>query len=330
MIKAAIIGSGIGMKHFEAIDRYRNSSVKIICEKDKAKVKILKKKFRNIEIISDEKKIFLDKSINLVSIASYDDDHFTQIVKCIKNNKHIIVEKPMCLKAEQLLKIKNLIKKKPNIKIISNLVLRTNSLFLKFKNNISYKDIFYIEADYVWGRKEKLYQWRSQIKDYSVTLGAAIHVIDLVMWFTKKKPINVTSFGNNLATKKTNFRNKSFIVYIFEFPGNVIVKISANAPSIYNHFHEVKIFEKNKTLVHNYLGSYAFIKKNKKTIFNKIDYEYPDKKNRKKLIQNFIDVLIDDRIKPIITLKEQFDLMSVCFASDISLKLKKRIKIKYL
>ena len=330
MIKAAIIGSGIGMKHFEAIDRYRNSSVKIICEKDKAKVKILKKKFRNIEIISDEKKIFLDKSINLVSIASYDDDHFTQIVKCIKNNKHIIVEKPMCLKTEQLLKIKNLIKKKPNIKIISNLVLRTNSLFLKFKNNISYKDIFYIEADYVWGRKEKLYQWRSQIKDYSVTLGAAIHVIDLVMWFTKKKPINVTSFGNNLATKKTNFRNKSFIVYIFEFPGNVIVKISANAPSIYNHFHEVKIFEKNKTLVHNYLGSYAFIKKNKKTIFNKIDYEYPDKKNRKKLIQNFIDVLIDDRIKPIITLKEQFDLMSVCFASDISLKLKKRIKIKYL
>lgn len=330
MIKAAIIGSGIGMKHFEAIDRYRNSSVKIICEKDKAKAKILKKKFRNIEIISDEKKIFLDKSINLVSIASYDDDHFTQIVKCIKNNKHIIVEKPMCLKAEQLLKIKNLIKKKPNIKIISNLVLRTNSLFLKFKNNISYKDIFYIEADYVWGRKEKLYQWRSQIKDYSVTLGAAIHVIDLVMWFTKKKPINVTSFGNNLATKKTNFRNKSFIVYIFEFPGNVIVKISANAPSIYNHFHEVKIFEKNKTLVHNYLGSYAFIKKNKKTIFNKIDYEYPDKKNRKKLIQNFIDVLIDDRIKPIITLKEQFDLMSVCFASDISLKLKKKIKIKYL
>ena len=78
------------------------------------------------------------------------------------------------------------------------------------------------------------------------------------------------------------------------------------------------------------MGSYAFIKKNKKTIFNKIDYEYPDKKNRKKLIQNFIDVLIDDRIKPIITLKEQFDLMSVCFASDISLKLKKRIKIKYL
>tara|TARA_B110000483_G_scaffold184921_1_gene218736 strand:+ start:273 stop:1265 length:993 start_codon:yes stop_codon:yes gene_type:complete len=330
MIKAAIIGSGIGMKHFEAIDHYRNSAVKVICEKDKTKIKSLKKKFRDIDIVSDEKKIFLDKNINLVSIASYDDDHFDQIVKCIKNNKHIIVEKPMCLKVDQLLKIKNLIRKKPNIKIISNLVLRTNSLFLKFKKDINYKDIFYIEADYVWGRKEKLYQWRSKIKDYSVTLGAAIHVIDLVMWFTKKKPINVTSFGNNIATKNTSFKKKSLIIYIFEFPGNVIVKISANAAGIYNHFHEVKIFEKNKTLVHNYLGSYTFIKKNKKTTFNKTNYEYPDKKNRKKLIQNFIDVLIDNRIKPIITLKEQFDLMSVCFASDKSLRLKRKIKIKYL
>ena len=330
MIKAAIIGSGIGMKHFEAIDQYRNSSIKIICEKDITKVRNLKKKFKNIQITSDEEKIFLDKSINLVSIASYDDNHFTQIVKCIKNNKHIIVEKPMCLKVEQLLKIRNLLKNNKNIKIISNLVLRTNSLFLKFKDDIDYKDIFYIEADYLWGRKEKLYQWRSQIKDYSVTLGAAIHVIDLVMWFTKKKPTSVSSFSNSLATKGTNFKNQSFIIYIFEFPGNVIVKISANAAGLYKHFHEVKIFGKNKTLVHNYLGSYAFTKKNKKTKFNKTNYEYPDKKNRKKLIENFIDVLIDGRIKPIITLKEQFDLMSVCFASDKSLRLKRKIKIKYL
>ena len=59
-------------------------------------------------------------------------------------------------------------------------------------------------------------------------------------------------------------------------------------------------------------------------------HEYPDKKNRKKLIQNFIDVLISKKIKPIVTLKEQFDLMSVCFASDKSLKFKKKIKKKYL
>ena len=330
MIKAAIIGTGIGIKHFEAIHKYKNVNVKIICEVNKKKIKDLKRRFKNIEITTDHKKIFLDKEIKLVSIASYDDDHFPQIVECIKYNKNIIVEKPMCLKESQLKIIKNLIKKKPNIKITSNLVLRTNSLFLSFKKNLKYKNIFYIEADYIYGRKEKLFEWRSKIKDYSITLGAGIHMIDLVMWLTKKRPINVTALGNDLATKNTKFKKPSFILYIFEFPGNLIVKVSANAAGIYNHFHEIKIFQKNKTLVNNFIQSYSFEKKNTKTLFTNLTHEYPDKKNRKKLIQNFIDVLIDNKIKPVITLKEQFDLMSVCFASDKSLKLKKKIKIKYL
>ena len=32
MIKAAIIGMGIGNKHYEAIENYKSSKVKIICE----------------------------------------------------------------------------------------------------------------------------------------------------------------------------------------------------------------------------------------------------------------------------------------------------------
>tara|TARA_B100000787_G_scaffold169899_1_gene162784 strand:+ start:2492 stop:3484 length:993 start_codon:yes stop_codon:yes gene_type:complete len=330
MIKAAIIGTGIGIKHFEAIHKYKNAVVKIICETNKKKIIDLKKRFNNIQITTNEKNIFLDKDIKLVSIASYDGDHFLQIIECIKYNKNIIVEKPMCLKESQLKKIKNLLAKKPDIKMTSNLALRANSLFLNFKKNVNYKDIFYIEADYIWGRKEKLFEWRSKIKDYSITLGAAIHMIDFVMWLTMKRPINVSTFGNNLATRGTEFKKTSFIIYLFEFPGNVIVKISANAAGIYNHFHEVKIFQKNKTLVNNYLGAYCFEKKNKKTLFTNLTHEYPDKKNRKKLIQNFIDVLNNKKIKPIVTLKEQFDLMSVCFASDKSLKFNKKINIKYL
>lgn len=329
MIKAAIIGSGIGLKHFEAINRYRNSKVKIICEFNKTKLKELKKKFRNINIVSNENEIFQDKQINLVSIASYDDNHFSQIVRCIKSGKNIIIEKPMCLKLRELNRIKGLLKKYPKIKIISNLVLRTNSLFLNYKKKINYKNIFYIEADYLWGRKKKLFEWRSKINDYSITLGAAIHMIDLVMWLTEKKPIKVTAFGNNIATQNTKFKKESCIVYILEFPNKLIVKITANASCVYNHFHEIKIFEKNKTIINNYLGSFMFKQKNNNTLFKRLNFDYPDKKNRKKLIQNFIDVLMNKKIKPIVTIKEQFDLMSVCFASDDSLKLNKTIKIKY-
>ena len=87
-INAAVIGSGIGIKHLESIDGYKKSLVKIICEKNLNKIKILKKKYPKKTITSDDKKIFEDKSINLVSIASYDDTHYHYIIKCIKYIKY--------------------------------------------------------------------------------------------------------------------------------------------------------------------------------------------------------------------------------------------------
>ena len=117
-INAAIIGTGIGIKHLEAIEGYKKSKVLMICEKDKKKILELKKRYPKIKITNDENKIFLDKKINLVSIASFDNFHFSQIVKSFKSNKNVIVEKPMCLRENQLRKIVSLIKKKKKLKLL--------------------------------------------------------------------------------------------------------------------------------------------------------------------------------------------------------------------
>ena len=42
-IRAAIIGMGVGQKHFEAIENYKGSKVEIICEKNSKKINLLKK-----------------------------------------------------------------------------------------------------------------------------------------------------------------------------------------------------------------------------------------------------------------------------------------------
>ncbi len=325
-IVAAIIGMGIGQKHLEAIDNYKNSMVKIICEKKKNKIKELKIKYPNKIVTSDEDAIFLDKQINLVSIASYDQFHFNQILKCFKYKKNMIIEKPLCLNFNQLKKIYLLSKQNKNIKLTSNLVLRTNSLFKEFKKRINKQKIFYIEGDYIWGRKEKLFGWRSKIKEYSLTLGAGIHIIDLINWLTGLKPISVYAVGNDKITKNTSFKKNSLITMIFNFPNNILVKVSANGAAIYDHYHELKIFLENQTLVNSRMGSYVI---NKDRI-SKINANYPDKKNRKKLIQNFIDTIKIKNTKPLISLKEQIDLMTICFAVDKSVKLNKKIKIDYL
>ena len=324
-INAGIIGFGIGQKHFKAINNYKKAKVLIICEKKLNKIKLLKKKFPNIKITNNENEIFLNKEINLVSIASYDDNHYPQIVKCIKNKKNIIVEKPMCLTLDQLKHIKNLISNS-NLKITSNLVLRVNDLFMNIKKKIMKDKIFYIEADYIWGRKKKLFGWRSKINNYSLVLGAGIHVIDLVMWLLNKKPHSVIAVANKIITNKSPFKKNSMVLIILEFPGNIIAKITANAVAVHDHFHEIKIFTKNKTITNTLNGSFIFTKNN----FKKNKYAYPDKINRKKLIQNFLDFINDNKKKPIMSQKEQFDLMSVCFAAEDAIKKNKKIKINYI
>mgnify|MGYP001420134157 CR=1 FL=1 len=91
-ICAAIIGMGIGQKHLEAIDKYKGSKVKVICEKNKNKVKLLKKIYPQKIFVNNYRDIFQYKDINLVSIASFDDDHFNQIkiIDTRQNNQVII------------------------------------------------------------------------------------------------------------------------------------------------------------------------------------------------------------------------------------------------
>ena len=55
MIKAGIIGTGIGLKHFEAINNYRGSKVICILEKNKKRASSLKKKLKYVDIVTEEK-----------------------------------------------------------------------------------------------------------------------------------------------------------------------------------------------------------------------------------------------------------------------------------
>ena len=61
----------------------------------------------------------------------------------------------------------------------------------------------------------------------------------------------------------------------------------------------------------------------------KLSIVYPLKKNRKKLIQSFIDCILKKK-EPLMNLKEQFDLMSVCFAAEEAMNKNKKIRIRYI
>ena len=279
-IYSAVIGLGVGMKHFDTIRKNKNCEVKMVCDKNTKILKDLKKKYKNIHFTSDDNEIFKNKEINLVSIASYDDDHFDQVIKSLKNNKHVIVEKPICLNYAELRKISKILKKKNSLRLTSNLVLRTEPIFKEIKKTISKKNfgnISIIEADYIWARPWKLEGWRSRIKEYSIIHGAAIHMIDLVNWLLDKRPSEVIALGSkNMNLRK--YKKVSDCILLLKYDKNISVKISVIATSPYKHFHELKIFSNKHSLIHNIDKSKimkGFEKKNKTT---NLKESYPQKK----------------------------------------------------
>ena len=110
------------------------------------------------------------------------------------------------------------------------MVLRSCPLFIKIRQKIEEKtmgEIYYLEADYLWGRKQKLISgWRAEADFYSIIHGAAVHMIDLAVWLIGKKPITVQALGNKITTKGTLQKHNDFATLLLKFENEIVVKVS--------------------------------------------------------------------------------------------------------
>lgn len=333
MLNAGVIGMGVGEKHALAYENHQNTILKTVCDFDHEKLKELNTKFPNICMETNAQSILEDKNIDIVSIASYDNYHVQQITQAIENKKHVMAEKPLCMNREEMDKIHTAQKQNSLVKLSANHVLRSNSRFRRFKNDIingDLGDIYYLEGDYYWGRRQKLFGWRAEMDYYSIILGAAIHMIDLVMWLLGSRPVTVQVIGNDIPNKNTNLKFNSFAVVILKFENGVIGKITGNGGCVHPHFHGLKIFGTDRTAVHNLNGAYYLdtSEPNAKSIY--ISEPYPEKEAREKVLHSFVDSILNPSIVPLVPQQDIFDVMSVCFTAEESRKTGQSISIEYL
>ena len=73
-----------------------------ICDFDKDRLCKLGLELPEAKQTQDDQDIFNDPDIDLVCIASYDEFHHQQVVMALKKGKHVYVEKPICLKKDEL------------------------------------------------------------------------------------------------------------------------------------------------------------------------------------------------------------------------------------
>ena len=184
-LRCGVIGLGVGAYQARSLYTHPQCELVWICDLDESRLLKVGSEMPEVRKTQYARNVLTDPNVDLVCVASYDEAHCSQVLTAFNHGKHVYVEKPMCLREDELRSIYKALQKHPRQRLSSNLVLRTCPLFVKVREAVQTQkmgNVYHLEGDYYWGRLEKmLFGWRSQANYYSIILGAAVHMVDLVL-----------------------------------------------------------------------------------------------------------------------------------------------------
>jgi len=262
MKKFALIGYGYwGKNLLRVMNEIKEMQVKYVCDYDKNRLKIAQEKFPNTIYTRDPNKLFKDKDLDAIIIATPIDTHYKLAKEALENDKDVFVEKPLTNStetAEDLVKIAKAKKK----------ILMTGHTFLysppvrKVKEIIKsgeLGDIYFITSLRV--------NLGIHRKDISVIWDLAPHDISIIYYWLEETPVKIQALGRDSIIK--NIPDVAFINLIF--PSKIVANIELSwlAPT---KLRKTTIVGSNKMLVYDDTDPVEKIK-----IFDKgIDFKDPE------------------------------------------------------
>ncbi|MFQ5648574.1 MAG: Gfo/Idh/MocA family protein [bacterium] len=332
MLKVGIIGLGVGEKHIAGYQSHQHCKVTALCDFSTAKRRSAQIKYPDMRVTANADELIEDENIDVISIASYDNFHYEQITSAIENNKHVFVEKPLCLFESEARHIKRKLDENPHLKMSSNLILRRSPRFVELKQMVEEDylgEIFSIEGDYNYGRLTKITDgWRGRLDFYSVIQGGGIHIVDLLLWLTNDKVIEVAAFGNRISSRGTRFKHHDMVMSILRFEHGSVGKVTANFGCVFPHFHRLALYGTRATFIHELSGARCYTSRNPEIAPREIETAYPGVA-KGDLLYDFIDAIINDS-RPEIGKDDVFKSMSVCFAIEKASQKNETVRVDYI
>ncbi|MBI4677676.1 MAG: Gfo/Idh/MocA family oxidoreductase [Elusimicrobia bacterium] len=326
----AIVGLGVGEAHARAYAHAPGCRLASLYDLDRAKAEKAARSLGRPRVAASYDEILRDPQVRVVSIASYDDAHFGQAEAALKAGKHVFVEKPLCrslAEARALLRAWELGGKSH---LASNLVLRAAPLYRWLKVAVAeglLGEVYAVDGDYLYGRLHKITDgWRLSVKDYSVMQGGGIHMVDLMMWLTGRRPISVTAAGNRIASRGTAFRYKDYAAAVFSFDDGMVGRITANFGCVHRHQHRLAVFGTKATFLYDDAGARLHTSRDPGSRVRRLEAS-PLPATKGDLIADFVKGILERR-DPEPDLRRELDVVCACSAADEAME-EKGLRIRY-
>ncbi len=124
-----VIGLGVGEQHALAFARHPDCYIAARCDLDAAKLGQASQRLPRARHYARAEDLIDDPDVQIVSVASNDDDHSGQIVRALDSGKHVFAEKPLCLHADELHRVVLAWRRARDLRLPTNTVLRPSPAF---------------------------------------------------------------------------------------------------------------------------------------------------------------------------------------------------------
>ncbi len=333
-IGVAVVGLGVaGIEHARAYRTLPDCELKWLCDLDAEKAAGLAKELGAGIGAATFEKILADPAVEVISIASYDDAHFSQAISSLRAGKHVFVEKPLCYSLEELKTLKRVWQETGRRHLASNLaVARASTLYRWLREAIAkgeLGELYAIDGEYLYGRFSKITEgWRKNVEDYSVMLGGGVHLVDVMLSLARERPVSVVAAGNRIVTSGTAFRYHDFAAATYTFPSGLIGRICANFGCVHRHQHILRVFGTKGTFLYDDQGARLWTSREDAAAPVMIDRS-PARVPKGALIPEFIRRIREGQASQPDAQRE-FDLIAVCLAADRAVASSHPVAIEYL
>ena len=331
LLQVGVVGLGVGEQHLRGYWRHEHCRVRRLVDLDPNQTTRLIAELGDEVTACSFADLVADPSIDVVSVASYDDDHYQQVVDILTAGKHVFVEKPLCRSRAELLEIQRAwLSTKCALAV--NLVLRSAPLYVWLRSLINSGElgaVYAIDGDYLYGRLHKITEgWRKDVLDYSVMQGGGVHLVDLMIWLTGQRPVEVVTAGNRMCSADTEFRYDDYMAATFTFPSGLIGRITANFGCVHRHQHVLRVFGTKATFIYDDQGARIYYSRDPDQQSRPVA-QSPLPSTKGDLIPSFVEMILNNADASAHA-QHEFDVMSACVAADYALEKGKPVKVEYL
>jgi len=217
----AVLGLGVGKAHVEAALKYDKCELVAVCDIVPEKLKAVTDKHPEVTGYADFDDLIKDERIDVISVCLPSAMHAEYAIRAMEAGKHVLIEKPMDITSEAVLKIEEA-RRRTGMKVGGIYQNRNNAVMKPLKAAIDsgkLGKLFLGTFAVKWLREPSYYEgalsWHGTwaVDGGGSLINQAVHTLDIMQWLMGK-PVSVTS---RMSVNNHNIESEDLTASIFTF-----------------------------------------------------------------------------------------------------------------